>query len=283
MGGILKMIKLPSMSSLNDVEKFASIISELMDDDIAVGVSDTEKITKYYPGRSLELPIAEGMVLPDGSPLKKAMRDKRRHNDIVPKEVYGTSFRSIANPITDENGIIIGGISIAKSLETQYELMTSAESLSSSLEEISASITDVATKAQALATSHYKVVDSVTEANNAIGETDQVLNFIRDIASQTNLLGLNAAIEAARAGENGRGFGVVAEEIRKLSKNSSDAVKSVIDILQKINKSINTISDEISGSTDATQEQAAATEEINAAVEELASVSETLITIGNRL
>jgi methyl-accepting chemotaxis protein len=114
-------------------------------------------------------------------------------------------------------------------------------------------------------------------------ETDEVLNFIKEISSQTNLLGLNAAIEAARAGENGRGFGVVAEEIRKLSKGSAEAVKGVHDILQKIVKSVNKISKEIGDTSEATEEQAAATEQINASVEELNSISEIMVHIGKKL
>jgi len=69
-------------------------------------------------------------------------------------------------------------------------------------------------------------------------ETDEVLDFIRVVADQTKLLGLNAAIEAARAGEHGRGFSVVAEKVRELADSSSESAKRIAAIMKGIGDAI---------------------------------------------
>lgn len=84
-----------------------------------------------------------------------------------------------------------------------------------------------------------RVFETVELLNNSLSQIHTITDVITDIASQTNLLSLNAQIEAARAGEAGRGFSVVATEIRKLADQSHESASKISQILDNLTKKIN--------------------------------------------
>ena len=119
-------------------------------------------------------------------------------------------------------------------------------------------------------------VASAKEATDVLNEEmkriTEILGEINAIASQTNLLSLNASIEAARAGEHGRGFAVVANEIRSLSEQSSKAADNISQILKGLAATTDTVAQKVTAGAVAAGE---GVEKMNGLLEVFGGISET--------
>ena len=169
--------------------------------------------------------------------------------------------------------MLVKNSSDAKELQTKShkltefvgELMSSANEQFDNTQKTSAATADITH-------SINQMVNQASEVGSQSEDIKNVITVIGDIADQTNLLALNAAIEAARAGEHGRGFAVVADEVRKLAERTQKS-------LSEINISINTLVQSVSGIIEGLENQSSELENFNTYMDALNSTTQNSLDI----
>lgn len=146
-----------------------------------------------------------------------------------------TLLENTASAMTEMEG------SVAEVAQRARDTMMAAEQADDQMKDVSGLIQQSIENIRQQATHIGKASDTAMELNEYGQKIDSIIVTIQTIAEQTNLLALNAAIEAARAGEQGRGFAVVADEVRSLASRTKDAtqeIQNMIEIMQRLIKAV---------------------------------------------
>jgi division protein CdvB (Snf7/Vps24/ESCRT-III family) len=262
---------------------FAPIMVQMFPDGIILYTTDLEKYNQRLGSKIFDL--AQNQVGDDilNDPAQEVIKTKQPSFQAIDANVYGMPIQIISFPLFDEDNEVVNTFGMVLPKQTAVDLQNMSQNLDIGLGGISAAIQQLTASASQIHDNEQALNNGIKEIINHSNEITNIAALIKEIADETKMLGLNAAIEAARAGDAGRGFGVVADEIRKLSEQTKDAVPQIAKLTDEIKKSVDHAVEMSNGSLNASQEQAAASEEITASIEEITAMAEELNEIANKL
>ncbi len=270
------MIKISDNEVLNAFNLLIPYLKEMFDNEASFAVTDTEKFLSNVRNDGQD--YTGTPISPTGG-VSRAIKEDRPVIDYFPS----AALKSYSVPVKGKSGKVEGCIVIGKSLKRREELLELSRSLSAAIKDISGVSDEFSSKLQTVVDMNNETSQKIDEAKRNVSGTDKIFNFINQVSSQTDLLGINAAIEATRSESVGKGFNVIAQEIRQLSETSRESVDKIYTMLNAINKSV----DEIYLTNEKTQGITAsfstAFAEITESVEKLSETAHLLETMGDRV
>ncbi|MBV7274600.1 methyl-accepting chemotaxis protein [Clostridium sp. PL3] len=267
-------------------ENFAPILVEMFPEGAFLYVSDLTKIILAQSSKKFDMPTTQvGYNLKEDDIASKVIKTKQPFTTELDSSKYGVPILITCYPLFDEDNSdeIVGtlGVVIPKLLANNLREMS--DNLENGLSGIASAIEQLSASASSIHTNEQELNKEINEIISISEKINEISTFIQKIANETNMLGLNAAIEAARAGESGKGFSVVAQQIRKLSEQSRSTVPEIKKLTDDIKTKVTETREKSQSSLNSSEEQASATQEITASIEEISSMSEELNKIAHTL
>lgn len=168
-------------------------------------------------------------------------------------------------------------VSVAHIRESSASARQLTEASQSLCEDGAKVIQDTRTRVESIASRIHEAADVVQQLLGQSDEISGIVQVIKDISEQTNLLALNAAIEAARAGEQGRGFAVVADEVRKLAERTRQSTEDIGQLISRLQQSTHAVYDSMKLSVDEASVGESRSRDAGKAIEEINEKSSEVV------
>jgi hypothetical protein len=257
-------------------------LQEWYEQAVSVFVIDKERVlvTSFHPDLDIGVRQGDSMEQYKQSGAYKALHSGERVVVRVNDPIrFKIPYVSIAAPIRDE-GQIVGSMSVVISTEQFDSLVAMGEQLLEVTEGVYASAQNVSAESEEVAANAKSMDNATGQVRQKIVHMAEVIKDIKRISAKSKILGINASIEAARAAEHGRGFRIVAEEVRQLADTTNTASTAIENDIKRVMESIDLFIDSINQQNIISEQQAVEIAELTTSLNNITNLAQKLVFIG---
>ena len=247
-------------------------------EDVALILASDKEVVHYLAGKTIDLKLKAGRRVDTmkGSITDRVLKSGKLIREEMGAEHFGVAYIATGHPVYD-NKKLIGVLSAALSIAKVDTLRNGALDLGSAVQQMSATTEEMLRASDDITLRLQELSEQSEAVKGDIENIHAVLALVKGIAKQSNILGLNASIEAARSGEHGKGFSVVAKEIRNMADNSNARVLEIEKQLEVIKRAVDKMNESTNTIVAFTEEHNSSMQELSVTYERIGKTSEALL------
>lgn len=254
-------------------------IKQCLKQDTMIGLTDGEKFIAFWEGTKMKAPIQPGDLLKSDDPMITTFKTGQIIDVVLPPHIHGFPFRSVTGPIRNKEGKIVGTLGIGCSLELTYNIENIVNNIEEKLQKSLEEINNINKVAQQLSEKSQHLMQFMDEILQKTTLIDSATKEISSISTQTQILAINASIEATHAGLLGKGFSVVAQEMRNLATTSQNSSNNIFNLIDELSKQIKGNYSDLKILLDSLSKQQDETIYITKSIKDIESITKSIIDV----
>lgn len=260
------------------------IISSLFNKKSYIIITDNNAVVvKIWEVPDLPFGLKPGDKMPEGTVSVEVLKTGMRTARVVMKDKskFGFGYAGLGTPIFDSDKKLMGALTITSPISQQEKVNDISKEINMSIAATLNAKDETLKYTESVMETVHSLSELTIEVQNNIGIIADVINLIQKVSGQTNLLGINAAIEASRAGAEGKGFQIVAKEIRNLSETVKNTVIQLQDKLMGLKEKIGNITPQMQQLDGFVKSQTEAIDSVGTIIGNLKETADSLEKLSN--
>lgn len=264
------------------LEMYKEVLPHLRDfipNDFMLGLTDGNQFLGFWFKGKMNAPVKIGDILKPDDPMRESFKTGRTIDTVLSASIHGFPFRSITVPVRNKQNKIIGTVGFGLSLEVEDGVKKVQKDIDGNVNSSLKDLDNILSFSKEISKNTSLIISILDGILKKTDKINSVTKEISSISGQTNILAINASIEASHAGEFGKGFAIVAQQMRELANTSKDSSNQILSLLNELSTEVHKISSDLSILVNNIESQQSLTSNISENIRNIKRDSESITNI----